>query len=157
MTWNPFRDWRRAQREIEQEINRFWGAKDWEEDDEAFPQNNGRSVWDSFWSPVCDVKETRTDLTMQCDLPGISKNDLRVELNDGYLSVSGTRKAEEKKEGESFRAVERVYGNFARTIPVPEGVSPEHIKVRARVYNILCTSFTHTHHTYGQTGFSPLL
>ena len=80
------------------------------------------------WAPKVDVFEKDNRLVTRVDLPGIKKEEVTVEVADGYLVLSGerTREKEEKKDN-VFRA-ERDYGRFYRTVPLPEGVKPEDVK-----------------------------
>lgn len=95
------------------------------------------SAWPSFgtrrvsaradWFPEIDVFEKDNRLVTKVDLPGMKKEDVKVEVTDGHLAISGERKseAEEKKE-HSYRC-EREYGSFYRAIPLPEGVKLENV------------------------------
>ena len=92
----------------------------------AFPVKETAET--SGWYPEIDVFEKDNRLVAKVDLPGLTKEDVKVEVTDGYLAVSGERKteAEEKKEG--FYRCERQYGTFYRTVPLPEGVKLEDVK-----------------------------
>jgi HSP20 family protein len=78
-------------------------------------------------APSCDVKEADGHYLVAMDIPGMNKDDIKIELADNRLSVSGERKEEkeEKKKG-TFRS-ERFYGSFERTFTLPEGVKSENI------------------------------
>jgi HSP20 family protein len=78
--------------------------------------------------PEIDVFEKDNRLVTKVDLPGMNKEDVKVEINDGRLVISGERKtdAEEKKEG-VYRC-ERSYGSFYRAIPLPDGARTEDVK-----------------------------
>lgn len=82
------------------------------------------------WRPVCDVKENDKDIVVHAELPGVKKEDIQVELHNGFLTISGERNEEKKEQGERYHRVERSYGKFARSVAVPEGVSEEQIKAR---------------------------
>lgn len=77
------------------------------------------------WSPTCDVDETESHYLMTFDLPGVNKNDVKIELRDNQLIVSGERK-QERKEGK--RVQERFYGSFQRVFTLPSHVDPEKIE-----------------------------
>jgi HSP20 family protein len=80
------------------------------------------------WSPKVDVFVKDNRLVTRVDLPGIKKEDVKVEVTDGYLTMSGERKyAVEEKREDYFRS-EREYGSFYRAIPLPEGVKLEDVK-----------------------------
>ncbi len=79
------------------------------------------------WFPEIDVFEKDNRLVTKVDLPGMKKEDVKVEVTAGHLAISGERKseAEEKKE-HSYRC-EREYGSFYHAIPLPEGVTLEDV------------------------------
>jgi HSP20 family protein len=80
------------------------------------------------WSPSCDVKETDNSYIIHAELPGVQKEDIKLELQDGILTISGEKKHEKKEENEKWHRVERSYGSFQRSMAVPEGVTEENIK-----------------------------
>lgn len=73
------------------------------------------------WWPAIDVYEKSGKLYVRADLPGIDKNDVKVEFTDGSLTISGERKREHDEETGGVRRTERSYGSFFRAIPLPEG------------------------------------
>jgi len=81
--------------------------------------------------PSADVRETSKAFELSFDLPGIPKEDVAIELDDGLLTVSGTRKSErtERDEaGEGRRVVERQFGRFERSFRIPVEVDAEKVK-----------------------------
>jgi HSP20 family protein len=80
------------------------------------------------WAPGIDVFERDNRLVTKIDLPGMKKEDVKVEVTDGQLIISGERKREKEEKKESFYRCEREYGSFYRTIPLPEGAKLEDIK-----------------------------
>ena len=80
------------------------------------------------WLPEIDVFEHDNRLVTKVDLPGMKKEEVKVEVTDGYLAISGERKTEaEEKKGEFYRC-EREYGSFYRAVPLPEGVKVDDVK-----------------------------
>ena len=73
------------------------------------------------WSPEVDVKEQDGRLLVRADLPGLSKDDIKVEVTDDTLTIQGERKEEKKEEREGYSYSECSYGRFYRAIPLPEG------------------------------------
>ena len=65
---------------------------------------------------------------MKIDLPGLKKEDVKVEVTDGYLTISGERKREEEEKKDDFYRCEREYGSFYRAVPLPEGAKLEDVK-----------------------------
>jgi HSP20 family protein len=80
------------------------------------------------WNPEVDVFQRDNRLVTKIDLPGLKKEDIRVEVTDGHLAISGERKKEEEEKGEQFYRCEREYGSFYRAVPLPEGVKLEDVK-----------------------------
>ena len=91
--------------------------------------------WDPFFggrptsafAPAFEVKETSDTFVLKADLPGVDEKDLDVALHNGVLTVSGSRQAEERKDGESFALYERQYGSFTRSFALPDMADGERI------------------------------
>jgi HSP20 family protein len=76
----------------------------------------------AFWAPSVDVFEREGDLVVRADLPGLSKDDVRVDVEGGSLVIQGERRQEREVEGSGTYRAERTYGTFRRVFPLPEGV-----------------------------------
>jgi HSP20 family protein len=80
-----------------------------------------------FFSPPMEVFEREGHLVVRADLPGLTKDDVHVEVTDEALTIEGERRAEhEERQGGVFHS-ERRYGRFHRQIPLPEGVNAEQV------------------------------
>ena len=94
--------------------------------------------WDPFqasrttttFAPAFEVKETADAYVVHADLPGVREEDLDISLHNGVLSVSGTRKTEERKEGETYFVYERQYGQFSRSFALPETADPDKVEAK---------------------------
>jgi HSP20 family protein len=75
------------------------------------------------FKPAIDVFERDGRLVTKIDLPGMKKEDIKVEATEGYLEISGERKSEVEEKKEAFYRCEREYGSFYRAVPLPEGVN----------------------------------
>ena len=84
-------------------------------------------VPEGAWNPEVDVYQKDNRLITKIDLPGLKKEDVKVEVTDGHLAISGERKREEEEKGEQFYRCEREYGSFYRVVPLPEGVKLEDV------------------------------
>ena len=80
------------------------------------------------WSPGIDVFEKDHRLVTKVDLPGMKKEDVKVEVIDGQLAISGERKTEVEDKKENVYRCEREYGSFYRAVPLPEGSRLEDVK-----------------------------
>lgn len=80
------------------------------------------------WVPGLDVFEKNGQLVTRIDLPGMRKEDVKVEVADGHLAISGERQSEVEEKTDQFYRREREYGQFYRAVPLPEGVKLEEIK-----------------------------
>lgn len=99
--------------------------------DELFDAFSGRRPSgqpEAAWLPAVEVAERNGQLVVRADVPGLSKDQIKVEVEDGQLIISGERKQEHEEKGEGFLRSERTYGSFYRAIPLPEGVDPEQAK-----------------------------
>jgi len=111
-TWNPLR-------EIDEPQNRlhrfFLGG---------FPNrmDSGEihSLTVADWSPEVDVSEDDHGYLLKADLPEMKKDDVRVTVEDGILSVSGERKCQKEDEKKKFHRIERSFGTFRRNFTLPE-------------------------------------
>lgn len=79
----------------------------------------------TMWSPQIEVFEREGELCVRADLPGMTKDDIHVDIADNALVIRGERKSEREEEEEGYYRTERSYGSFYRSIPLPEGVDAE--------------------------------
>ncbi len=92
-------------------------------------EGNGHGT---VWSPYTDISETDDRYILRMDMPGIPKENVKVELQDGVLSISGDRKSEHEERKENVHRIERSYGHFFRAFPLPNAGSPEDVKAQMR-------------------------
>jgi HSP20 family protein len=93
-----------------------------------WPSLRRRAISEVGWYPEIDVFERDNRLVTKIDLPGMKKEDVKVEVTDGQLAISGERKSEAEEKGEEFYRCEREYGSFYRSVPLPEGAKLEDVK-----------------------------
>ena len=94
--------------------------------------------WDPFFtgrpasafSPAFEVKETSDSFVLKADVPGVDEKDLDVAVHNGVLTVSGSRSAEERKEGESYAIYERQFGSFSRSFALPEMADGDRVEAK---------------------------
>lgn len=80
------------------------------------------------FSPCCDMREEDTHYSLSFDLPGVSKDDIQIEIENSQIRVSGERKSENSEKGH----IEKRYGCFERTISLPQEVDEEGVKAHYR-------------------------
>jgi len=120
--FEPARELTSLQGEMNQLFSTFFG------DSGGPAQTHGRR-----WIPAMDLVETAEEFVVRADLPGLSEDDISIELEDDVLTISGERKLEQKSEKEGYYRVERASGRFARSLTLPDGV--DHEAVAADFHN----------------------
>ncbi len=86
------------------------------------------STEENSWAPSVDIRETDDALLVQAELPGIDKKDVRLEVKDGVLTLSGERHYEKTVENENVHRVERAYGKFSRSFSLPNNVDTDAVE-----------------------------
>jgi len=112
--WEPLREFTTLQNEM----NRLFGSVF----DEPAAGNGGTL---RRWMPAMDLLETDSHFVLRADLPGMSEEDVNIEVEERVLTVSGERKAEHKESKDSFQRIERAFGSFSRSLTLPDGVDAE--------------------------------
>jgi HSP20 family protein len=115
--WDPFREMSTLQDRMNRLFGEVW-ARDRRED-ESVTGN---------WMPSVDVKETKDALQIFTELAGIDPKDVEVTVENGVLTLKGSRNFEKAVEGESYHRVERAYGSFERSFTLPTNVDPDRIQ-----------------------------
>ena len=91
------------------------------------PTFGGRgSTSEGLWSPQIETFRRGNQIVVRADLPGVDKDDVNVSVDNGVLTISGERSAENEDEGDGWYRTERSYGSFYRALPLPEGVDAGH-------------------------------
>jgi HSP20 family protein len=80
------------------------------------------------FNPPAEVEETANSYLISFDLPGVSKNDVKVEISDNQLTVSGERKEDRREEQKGRQYTERYYGSFFRTFTLPSHINSDQIE-----------------------------
>ena len=80
------------------------------------------------WVPPVDIQETEEGYRLLAELPGLTKEDINITLENNVLRLSGERKFERDAKKESFHRVERTYGAFSRAFALPQQVNPEGVQ-----------------------------
>ena len=113
--WEPLREFSTLQNEMNRLFNTVFDAPS---------AGNGGSTL-RRWMPAMDLVETGDHFVLRADLPGLSEDDVKIEFEDGTLTVSGERQAEHEAKAEGYYRVERAFGSFSRSLTLPQGIDPE--------------------------------
>ena len=113
--WEPLRELGSLQSEMNRLFNTVFDA--------PAPGGGGGTL--RRWMPAMDLVESGDHFVLRADLPGMSEEDIRIELEDGTLTVSGERKAEHETSEEGYYRVERATGSFSRSLTLPKGVNAD--------------------------------
>ena len=123
--------WRKHRRGEEALATREDARDVFQEMMEDFFRPGGLTSWarrEPALSPAFDVSETDDEYRVSMELPGLAKDDIEVSIENGRLTISGEKKEEQKEEKENFLRVERSYGSFTRSVPLPGTVNEEGIE-----------------------------
>ncbi len=80
------------------------------------------------WAPSVDITETDTAYLIKGEIPGVNREDVRVNIENGLLTISGERKQEKEEKGKKFHRIERSYGNFMRSFRLPDNIDEAAVK-----------------------------
>jgi len=116
---DPFGEMRRIQKDMDRLFNKFGEGATTE-------------VSSSFWRPAVDIRETNEFFIIHADLPGMRREDIKIDLLDNVLTISGERNLEKKEENEKYHKLERNYGKYSRSVNIPKGVAQHQIKANFR-------------------------
>lgn len=117
--WEPTRELNSLQSEMNRLFNTFFGD---------VPPAEGTAGVVRRWVPAMDLVETEEHFVLRADLPGLSEEDVSIQLEDNVLTVSGERETEHEDRREGYHRVERSSGRFSRALTLPDGVDPEAIQ-----------------------------
>ncbi len=112
----PFRDFERVRREMD----RLW--------DSFFEVPKRRPEEAAEWLPSLDVAETKNEIVVKAEIPGMEPKDIDISFSDGMLTIKGEKKQEKEEKEQNYHLVERSYGVFTRSIRLPADVQTDKIK-----------------------------
>ena len=105
MRWDPFRELE----EMSSRLNRVFNTV-------------------ADWIPTVDIAETDAEYQIKAELPEVKKEDVKVTVEDGELTISGERRHETEEKGKKYHRVERSYGSFVRSFTLPDHVDDAKVK-----------------------------
>lgn len=110
-TWDPFKDLE----EFEQRLATTFGR--------VMPKKNGdesEAIATADWAPLVDITEDDKEYLVKAELPGLKKEEVKVTVEDGVMTISGERKVEKEEKTKKYHRVERAYGKFERSFTLPD-------------------------------------
>jgi len=117
--WEPFRDLT----DIQSEVNRLF---------DTFVGRPTGSAAAARWLPAVDMHETKDDLVLTVEVPGVREKDVTVSITGDLLSIKGERRWEDESKDQKFLHVERAYGQFERLVQLPMAVQADKVKATYR-------------------------
>ena len=89
-----------------------------------WPEGQEEPLAVAEWSPLVDISEDDKEYLIKAELPEVKKEDVKITMEDGTLTISGDRKYEKAENGKKYHRVERAYGSFGRSFSLPDDASP---------------------------------
>ena len=116
--WDPFRELE----EVSDRLNRMFARP-------ATRTANGKETMIvADWVPSVDISESDGEYQIKAEIPDVKKEDVKVTLEDGVLTIQGERKHEQEEKGKKYHRIERSYGSFVRTFSLPDVIDEEKVK-----------------------------
>ena len=84
------------------------------------------------WTPSADISETEQEYRIRAELPAVKKEDVKVTIDQGMITISGERKEDQETQGEKFHRVESVRGTFSRSFTVPDNIDENAIRADSK-------------------------
>jgi HSP20 family protein len=119
--WNPFR-------ELEEMQRRMAALLDWSPFRRSALTTDEETITVPEWSPLVDISEDDKEYLLKVELPEVSKDDVKVTVEGGTLTISGERKAEKEEKNRKYHRIERYYGRFERSFTIPDDAEPENVR-----------------------------
>jgi HSP20 family protein len=117
--WEPVAELNTIQNEMNRLFNNFFDQ----------PSQSGRGTGPTRrWLPPMDLVETADQYVLRADLPGLSDGDVKIQLEDNVLNISGVRHSAHETRDEGYFRLERASGSFSRSLTLPDGVDPDRIE-----------------------------
>jgi len=110
-SWDPFKDIKDLQDRLSSLFNTS-----------SFRRGDGQeeTMTVTEWAPLVDISEDEKEYCIRAELPGVKKEEVKVTVENGVLSISGERKYEKEEKNRKYHRIERAYGNFLRSFSLPD-------------------------------------
>ncbi len=120
--WDPFREMSSLQERMNRLLADYRTRSPFGEEEMA----------QGAWIPAVDIYETKESIVLNVELPGVTKEDLALEVKDSTLTIKGEKKLEKDVKEENFHRMERTYGSFTRAFTLPSTVQQDKVKAKFR-------------------------
>ena len=120
--WDPFREMSSLQERMNRLMSDFRTRSPFGEEEIA----------QGAWIPAVDIYETKESIVLNVELPGVTKEDIALEVKDSTLTIKGEKKLEKNVKEENFHRLERSYGSFTRAFTLPSTVQQDKVKAKFR-------------------------
>jgi HSP20 family protein len=117
--WNPFREMQDLQNRVLHALHGKSGVA---------PESGHESITVSEWTPVVDISEDANEYLIKAELPEVKREDVKVTVENGMLTLSGERRLEKQESGKKYHRVERAYGSFVRAFNLPEDTDADQVR-----------------------------
>lgn len=117
-TWDPFKELN----ELEHRLATIFGRA-------PVRKNGGKeeAMTVAEWAPLVDITEDEKEYLIKAELPEVKKDDVKVSVQDGILTIAGERKSEKEEKNKKFHRVEWAYGSFSRSFTLPEDADADKV------------------------------
>ena len=109
--WDPWQ-------EIEDMFDRYTRAVGWPRRGAVTVEAGAKADW----SPRVDIAESDGEFTIKAEIPEVNKDDVKITIDNGVVTLQGERKQESEHKGKTFHRVERYYGSFSRSFSLPDNI-----------------------------------
>jgi HSP20 family protein len=89
-----------------------------------WPEGQEETMRVADWNPLVDISEDPKEYLIKAELPEVKREDVKITMEDGTLTIMGDRKFEKEENGKKYHRVERAYGSFGRSFSLPDDASP---------------------------------
>jgi len=114
--YNPFRDLRAMQEQMNRLLDMAWNRE------------IGEELREGIWQPPVDIYEDENSVVIKAELPGVDQKEIDIRIEDNTLTLRGERKHSQEVKKENYHRVERFYGTFQRSFSLPHTINQEQVK-----------------------------
>ncbi len=131
--WNPSRELLNVEREFNRLFNSLGNRFGLSESSDMEEYEN------AVWTPLTDIAEDKDNYVLKLDLPGVSKDDVKISYTDGMLNISGERKQEKETKDAKYHRMERAYGKYFRSFTLPSKIKEDKIDAEFKDGQLMIT------------------